>query len=42
MANKKATNKITLVEAVTQALAWELENDESVVCFGQDIGPNGG
>lgn len=44
MANKKkaAGNKITLVEAVTQALAWELENDDSVVCFGQDIGPNGG
>ncbi|MGH8160639.1 MAG: alpha-ketoacid dehydrogenase subunit beta [Gammaproteobacteria bacterium] len=40
MANK--SNKITLVEAVTQALAWELEHDDSVVCFGQDIGPNGG
>lgn len=35
-------NRITLVEAVTQALGWELEHDESVVVFGQDIGPNGG
>ncbi len=34
--------KITLVEAVTQALAWELEHDETVVAFGQDIGANGG
>lgn len=42
MANKNAGNKITLVEAVTQALGWELENDDSVACFGQDIGPNGG
>ena len=33
---------ITLVEAVTQALAYELEHDPDVVVFGQDIGANGG
>lgn len=36
------TNAITLVEAVTQALAHELANDPHVVLFGQDIGANGG
>ena len=33
---------ITLVEAVTQALAYELANDDSVVIFGEDVGKNGG
>jgi len=33
---------ITLVEAVTQALAYELEHDENVVVFGEDVGKNGG
>lgn len=33
---------ITLVEAVAQALAYELAHDEKVVVFGQDIGANGG
>lgn len=33
---------ITLVEAVTQALAFELANDENVVVFGEDVGKNGG
>jgi 2-oxoisovalerate dehydrogenase E1 component beta subunit len=33
---------ITLIEAVTQALAYELEHDPDVVLFGQDIGANGG
>ncbi|WP_051687257.1 alpha-ketoacid dehydrogenase subunit beta [Microbulbifer sp. HZ11] len=33
---------ITLVEAVTQALAYELKNNPEVVVFGQDIGANGG
>jgi 2-oxoisovalerate dehydrogenase E1 component beta subunit len=33
---------ITLIEAVAQALAYELENDKDVVAFGQDIGANGG
>ena len=33
---------ITLVEAVTQALAHELAHDPRVVVFGQDVGVNGG
>lgn len=34
--------EITMVEAVTQALAWEIEHDESVVVLGEDVGVNGG
>jgi len=34
--------QITLVEAVTQALAHELRRDPRVVVFGQDVGVNGG
>ena len=33
---------ITLVEAVTQAIAYELEHDENVLVFGEDVGKNGG
>ncbi|MEM1244025.1 MAG: alpha-ketoacid dehydrogenase subunit beta [Pseudomonadota bacterium] len=33
---------ITLVEAVNQALAYELKHDENVVLLGEDIGKNGG
>jgi pyruvate dehydrogenase E1 component beta subunit len=33
---------ITLIEAVTQALAYELEHDKDVVVFGEDVGMNGG
>lgn len=33
---------ITLVEAVTQALAYELQQNENVVVFGEDVGKNGG
>lgn len=33
---------ITLLEAVTQALAYELAHDDSVVIFGEDVGKNGG
>lgn len=33
---------ITLVEAVTQALAYELQHDDNVVVFGEDVGKNGG
>lgn len=35
-------SKITLLEAVTQALAYELNQDENVVVFGEDVGKNGG
>ena len=34
--------QITLVEAVTQALAYEMAQDENVVVFGEDVGINGG
>lgn len=33
---------ITLIEAITQALAYELEHDKDVVVFGEDVGKNGG
>lgn len=33
---------ITLAEAVTQALAYELAHDNSVIVFGEDVGKNGG
>lgn len=34
--------KITLVEAVNLAQAWEMAHDDSVVVLGQDVGVNGG
>ena len=34
--------QMTMIEALNQALAQELERDERVVVFGQDIGANGG
>lgn len=36
------SSEITLVEAVNQALAYELKNDKDVVVFGEDIAVNGG
>ncbi|MFT4198001.1 MAG: alpha-ketoacid dehydrogenase subunit beta [Pseudoxanthomonas sp.] len=33
---------VTLIEAVTQALAWELAHDPSVLVLGEDVGVNGG
>ena len=33
---------ITLIEAITQALAYELKHDDSVVVLGEDVGVNGG
>ncbi len=33
---------LTLVEAVNQALAWEMAHDDTVVVFGEDVGLNGG
>ena len=38
----QAPAAITLIEAITQALAWEMRNDESVVVLGEDVGVNGG
>jgi len=34
--------EITLIKAVTQALAWEMANDERVLVLGEDVGVNGG
>ena len=34
--------EINLVEAVNQALAYEMAHDPSVVLLGEDIGVNGG
>lgn len=33
---------IALIEAITQALAYELKHDDSVVVLGEDVGVNGG
>jgi pyruvate dehydrogenase E1 component beta subunit len=33
---------ITLIEALTQAMAWELKHDETVLVLGEDVGVNGG
>lgn len=33
---------ITLVEAINQALHYEMSQDETVVVFGEDVGKNGG
>ena len=33
---------IALIEAITQALAYELRNDDTVVVLGEDVGVNGG
>ena len=38
----KTATAITLIEAITQALAWEIEHDDSVVVLGEDVGINGG
>ncbi|MGH8396712.1 MAG: alpha-ketoacid dehydrogenase subunit beta [Gammaproteobacteria bacterium] len=34
--------KVAMVEAITQAMAYELEHDPSVVVMGEDVGVNGG
>lgn len=39
--NKKPV-PITLIEAITQALAWEMANDKDVLILGEDVGVNGG
>lgn len=35
-------SEITLVEAINQALSYELQHDPNVVVFGEDVGVNGG
>lgn len=34
--------RITLIEGVTMALAWEMEHDDRVIVLGEDVGVNGG
>ncbi len=34
--------RVTLIEAVTMALAWEMDHDERVIVLGEDVGVNGG
>ena len=34
--------KVTLIEAITMATAYEMDRDESVVVLGEDVGVNGG
>jgi pyruvate dehydrogenase E1 component beta subunit len=34
--------KVTMVEAIAMAHAWEMHHDPSVVVIGQDVGANGG
>lgn len=34
--------KITMIEAITLAHAWEMTHDDSVVVLGEDVGVNGG
>ena len=42
MAEQNTPAAITLIEAITQALAYEMRNDDSVVVLGEDVGVNGG
>ncbi len=37
-----SSNAITLIEAITQALAYEIQRDPSVLVLGEDVGVNGG
>lgn len=34
--------EVTLIDALTMAMSWELEHDSSVVVLGEDVGVNGG
>ena len=34
--------EVTLIDAVTMAMAWELEHDPDVIILGEDVGVNGG
>ena len=33
---------MTMIQAITDALAVELKRDENVLIFGEDVGKNGG
>lgn len=32
----------TMIQAITDALAVEMENDKEILVFGEDVGKNGG
>ena len=34
--------KVTMIEAINRAHAWEMAHDPTVVVLGEDIGVNGG
>lgn len=34
--------KVTLIDAINMAMAWEMAHDDSVVVLGEDVGVNGG
>jgi pyruvate dehydrogenase E1 component beta subunit len=34
--------EVTLIDALTMAMSWELEHDPSVIVLGEDVGVNGG
>ena len=34
--------EVTLIDALTMAMAWELEHDPDVIILGEDVGVNGG
>jgi 2-oxoisovalerate dehydrogenase E1 component len=36
------TEDMNMVQAIRDALAWEMENDERVMVLGEDVGPKGG
>ena len=42
MSSATTAPAITLIEAITQALAYEMTNDPSVLVLGEDVGVNGG
>src|SRR5690606_15777638 len=42
MINYHQANPITLIKALTQAMAYEMRNDDRVVVLGEDVGVNGG
>jgi 2-oxoisovalerate dehydrogenase E1 component beta subunit len=34
--------KVTMIEAINRAHAWEMAHDATVVVLGEDVGVNGG
>src|SRR5215831_4585011 len=37
-----AMAKVTMIEAINRAHAWEMAHDQTVVVLGEDVGVNGG